>query len=128
MTDEELAWMRSAFDERVMYIQDALDADLPTHTLQDVWDMIADPTKPVQFWPTPNGAVVTMLDRYPRMSLLRFWLAGGDLGELSKIEPRIAEWGRRNGCEYALIGGRDGWVRKLAGYRKVSSVMVRPLI
>lgn len=45
------------------------------------------------------------------------WLAGGDLGELRRMEAAASDWARANGCSRMTIRGRKGWERALPGYR-----------
>lgn len=125
MTAEEMGWLASEFCRCRPWLQAALDRDIGTHTLDDVWQLLV--TGPVQLWPTPNAAMVTMIEQYPRRKLLRGWLSGGDLEEIQAHEPVIRAFAEREGCDGVMISGRRGWAKAFDGYREVASMMVRDL-
>lgn len=125
MNARDTAWLATEFLRCGPWIQAALDEDLATHTLDDVWDLIV--SGPVQLWPTPNAVMVTVLEAFPRKKLLRGWLAGGKLSEIQEHEPRIRAWAEKQGCDHIVIGGRFGWLRAFDGYRRVSTAMARDL-
>lgn len=125
MTDDERAWLRAQFERCAPWLQAALDRDAGTHALEDVWELIESGV--AQLWPTPNGAIVTVVEAYPKAKVLRFWLAGGTLRELQKSEPTIRAWAKDQGCTLVLIGGRRGWLKALPDYRELCTAMVREI-
>lgn len=80
-----------------------------------------------QFWPGERSAGVTEIVDYPRATVLRIWLAGGDLDELREMHDAACDWGKTQGCHMVQILGRDGWARALDGYEKVHVVMGKKL-
>lgn len=80
-----------------------------------------------QLWPGDRSAGVTEIVDYPRATVLRLWLAGGDLDELREMHDAACEWGKAQGCDMVQILGREGWARALDGYEKVYTVMGRKL-
>lgn len=125
MPAEQMAWLATEFLRCRPWLQAALDRDVGTHTLDDVWHLLA--TGPVQLWPTPNAAMVTVVEQYPQAKLLRGWLSGGSLREIQAHEPIIRAFGEREGCSKVLINGRRGWLGAFDGYREVSTTMVRDI-
>ena len=107
------------------HIQDALDHCGNTHTVDDVLQMVEDGK--AQLYVGNRCAVVTQIMDLPAAKQLHYWLAGGDLGELRKIEKRVSENAKKNGCTQASIIGRRGWGKTL-GYDEMATVMTRNLI
>lgn len=122
MTEEELRWLRGEFERCTPWLQDALDRDIGAFTIDDVWDYIA--TGRAQLWTSPDSAVVTALEHFPRKTMLRYWLCGGDL-QCLKLEPVIEAWAKSAGATGCMIGGRKGWLRRLSGYREACTFMVK---
>jgi hypothetical protein len=130
MTEEEQAWLLAEFRRCSPYIQEALDRDIGTHELPDVWKLIAE--RKAQLWPLPNSAVVTVLEYFPRKIVLRYWLCGGIprgsvLKECLSIQDSIENWARSSGAVCALIGGRQGWMGVLPGFKKTAVLMTKAL-
>lgn len=126
MTEDQIAWLAEEFSRCSGWIQAALDRDIGTHDLEDLWTDIERGA--AQLWPLPNGVIVTVVEEYPKLKLLRFWLAGGDLGELVEHEKIIANVFReKEGCSFASFIGRRGFLRTLPGYDEVYAVGVRRL-
>lgn len=123
MTDDERAWLRQQFDRCAPWIQAALDRDIGTHELDDVWQAIA--TGKAQLWARPNSAVVTALEYHPRKVVLRYWLCGGELEDCLKSEPAIENWAKSAGAKTVVIGGRRGWLKALRGYREAGAYMTK---
>lgn len=127
MTDEERAWLRSEFERCSPWIQAALDRDIGTHDLSDVWDYLAD--ERAQLWPRPKSVVVTAVEYHPRKIVLRYWLCGGDeLDDCLMSEAAIEAYGKKAGASCAVIGGRRAWVRALKDYREAGSYMVKDFV
>lgn len=125
MGDDERAWLRAQFERCAPWLQAALDRDVGTHALEDVWALIESGI--AQLWPTPDGAMVTVVETYPKAKVLRGWLAGGDLRQIQKSEPTIRAWAKDVGCTLVMIGGRRGWLKAFDGYREFYTVMVREI-
>lgn len=134
MTDEDRAWLLAEFVRCAPYIQAALDRDIGTHELSDVWDCIVEGK--AQLWPKPNSAIVTVLQYFPRKTVLRYWLCGGETeGAKAKIALKesvtatkdIEAWAKEAGATLASIGGRDGWLRVLPGFEKNAVFMTKVL-
>lgn len=117
--------LRREFVRCRQWIQDALDRDVGTHDIDDVWAAIE--CEAAQLWPYTNSAIVTTVETYPQCKVLRFWLAGGDLDELLAGEVEISAWAEQQGCALNSFGGRRGWVRTLPGYSEAYTVVVKRL-
>ena len=97
------------------WIEAALEYSLGTHTLDDVREVVL--SGHAQFWPGPEGAIVTEIQVYPRGKVLHFWLAGGDLEHLvNVIRPAVEKWGRTMGCTRSTITGRPGWLKAMKAH------------
>lgn len=107
------------------YIEAALDYANHSHNIGDVRRAIEIGN--AQFFPLENSAIVTEIVDYPKKSVCRIWLAGGDLDELIHAEKHIARWAKQIGCHGMEIIGRKGWQRKLSDYRDTSVVLVKEL-
>jgi hypothetical protein len=106
-------------------LEPALDYAGHTHDEADLVEAIAEGA--LQFWPGDNSAIITELVSYPRFGALRFFLAGGELAELKRMESQIVEWARECGCARVEIGGRRGWQRALSGYSRLCTVLAKPI-
>ncbi len=125
ITDAERTWLRAEFERCSPYIQKALDRDIGTHELPDIWELIADGR--AQLWSLPNSAVVTVIEYFPRKTVLRYWLCGGKLEECLGVQDRIEDWARSAGATDVVIGGRDGWLKALTGFSKNAILMTKVL-
>ena len=123
MTEDELKWLRGQFERCTPWIQAALDRDIGAFNIDDVWEYIA--TGKAQLWALPESVVITALEHFPRKTVLRYWLCGGDLEDCLKAEANIEAWAKRAGAVCAVIGGRRGWVRALKGYRETCVFMTK---
>jgi hypothetical protein len=127
MSEDVPDWMRE-FARCAPYIEAALKYDGGTHTVEDVMLSVAAGER--QFWPGKQSAIVTELARHPRMSVLHFWLAGGDLQELETMVGPIERWAKEQGCTRITLAGRRGWARTFmrdAGYEPRWAVMAKDL-
>ena len=125
MSETGREWLRAEFDRCRPWVEAALEYDVGTHDVADVWSKIEQGH--AQLWPLPNSVLITTIDVYPKRKALHWWIAGGDLKEIQENEPRVNEWAKRMGCDIAMIGGRKGWLRAVPGYREVQTVMVKDL-
>lgn len=107
------------------FIEAALGHAHGTHTLDDVLKLIV--AGEAQFWAYPDAAIVTEIIRYPQKTVLRFWLAGGNLDTLIEAEAEVIAWSKQWGCVGVEIFGRKGWVRALNGYQPTSTIMVKDI-
>jgi len=101
--------LRSEFERLRSTIERALPYAGGTHSIEDVWDAIANGT--LQLWPGKVSAIVTQVIQYPRSKELVFFLAAGDLEEIQRVYDVILDWGKAQGCERATFMGRKGWER-----------------
>ena len=89
----------------------------PAHDIDHVWEAIESGNCVI--WPTDNSCTVVEIVEHPTgIKTLNYWLAGGDLEELKRIEEVVSEYGRKNGFYAVTILGRQGWQRALPGYEK----------
>ena len=109
-------------------VQSALEYSGGTHTFDDVAQAVTE--NRFQVWPGVNSVVVTEIIVYPRLKNLHYFLAGGDLDELSRMRPLIESWGKSIGCTRVTLAGRRGWSKtflKDEGYSPQWSVMAKEL-
>jgi hypothetical protein len=71
--------------------------------------------------------MVTLIERFPRKTVLRGWLAGGSLTEIQISESAVAQWAKEAGCDLVLIGGRKGWLKAFSDYRECFTIMSKEL-
>lgn len=107
ISDDDLAF-HELWERYAPMLQKALDRCCEgTWWLVDVKHAVM--TGRMQFWTTPNAAVVTEILTYPRKSALNCWLCGGSMAEMAELYPSLEKFARDNGC-YAMYGaGRKGW-------------------
>lgn len=105
------------------WIEDALQYAHGSHTLDDVYQTVVKGD--AQFWPAEDAGLVTEIVDYPQRRTLRFWLAGGNLKTLERLEKKVIDWSKQWGCEACEIVGRRGWVKALEGYEDVATVGVK---
>ena len=99
-----------------------------THAYDDVARMIA--AGELQLWPGPASCIVTEVIRFPRKTVLNFFLAGGTLRELEAMAPLVCAWGKTQGCDAATFTGRKGWARTFLtrqGWTAPLTFYARPL-
>ena len=110
------------------HVEAALEYSGGTHNFDDVAEMVKDHR--LQLWPAKDSVVLTEIIVYPRLKNLHYFLAGGDLDELSRMRPLIESWGKSIGCTRVTLAGRSGWSRtflKDEGYSTKWSVMAKDL-
>jgi hypothetical protein len=110
------------------HVEAALEYSGGTHDFEDVVQMVEDHR--LQLWPAKDSVVLTEIIDYPRLKNLHYFLAGGDLDELSKMRPLIESWGKTIGCTRVTLAGRRGWAKtflKDEGYSPQWSVMAKEL-
>ena len=121
-TDTSLSdeWNRcSAWLEAALYYSNG------THTIDDVLETVQ--RGDAQFWHYPDAAVVTEIIDYPQKRVLRYWLAGGNLKTLLKVEPSIRHWSQLWGCVGIEIIGRKGWHRVLKGFKQTGIILAKDM-
>ena len=110
------------------HVEAALEYSGGTHNFEDIIEMVEK--QQLQLWPARNSVVLTEIIVYPRLKNLHYFLAGGDLDELSKIRPMIESWGKSIGCTRVTLAGRRGWIKsflKDEGYSPQWTVMAKEL-
>ena len=89
-------------------------AGIISHTKDDLKEMVI--SNDAQLWSTPNGACLTCVTVYPRVSIVQIWLMGGDYEELmTKHADAVFRWGQSIGASLVYVQGRKGWTRRLRG-------------
>jgi len=107
------------------HIEAALAYSGDTHSLVQVVDAIKDGS--AQFFPLENSVIVTEVVDYPKKSVCRIWLAGGNMDELVEAEKKIVLWAKSHGCSGMEIIGRKGWERQLKDYNAASTVLIKEI-
>ena len=110
------------------HVEAALEYSGGTHSFDDVAEM--DEKQQLQLWPAKDSVVLTEIIVYPRLKCLHYFLAGGDLDELSRMRPMIESWGKSVGCTRVTLAGRRGWQKsflKDKGYSPQWSVLAKKL-
>jgi hypothetical protein len=110
------------------HVEAALEYSGGTHNFEDITQMVEDHR--LQLWPAKDSVVLTEIIVYPRLKNLHYFLAGGDLDELSRMRPMIESWGKSLGCTRVTLAGRRGWAKtflKDEGYSPQWSVMAKEL-
>lgn len=125
MTSHE-NWIKSEMKRCEPFIQRAIDRADGLYNYAYVEDSVLSGES--QFWPAPNSALVTKIENYPTGArACLYWLAGGDLKELSALEKVVSAWAKKQGCDRVYIMGREGWLRSLDGFSKKEVMMSRKL-
>jgi hypothetical protein len=110
------------------HVEAALEYSGGTHEFEDVVQMVEDHR--LQLWPAKDSVVLTEIIDYPRLKNLHYFLAGGDLDELSRMRPLIESWGKSVGCTRVTLAGRRGWAKtflKDEGYSPQWAVLAKDL-
>jgi len=107
------------------WISEALEYSGGTHSMDDVFGAVA--VGDAQLHPLEKSAIITEVVDYPRLTVCRIWLAGGDLDELMQAEKSIAVWAKNLGCDAMEINGRMGWKRQLKDYTATSVILTKDL-
>lgn len=97
------------------YIDDALQYAGGTHTYDDV--VVACLKGDLQPWFGPHSIIITEVIVSPRLRLLNYFIAAGNLQELEVMYAPVEEWGRQQGCTVATFTGRPGWQRSFLTQR-----------
>ena len=90
-------------------IQQALDRDGNTHSLEDIKKLVLKGD--AQFWPAKNSVGVTEMVSTPDCMILNGWLAAGKMDEVLELTKQAATFGKANGCKKMRVSGRKGWER-----------------
>ena len=110
------------------HVEAALEYSGGTHNFEDIIEMVEK--QQLQLWPAKDSVVLTEIIVYPRLKNLHYFLAGGDLDELSRMRPLIESWGKSLGCTRVTLAGRKGWAKtflKDEGYSPQWSVLAKEL-
>lgn len=77
----------------------------------------------------PILAAVTQLHVTDGVKDAFCWQMGGDFDRAGPVlVPLFLEWARNEGCAFAEINGRAGWMRKLRDWETVSVVLRKALV
>lgn len=98
-----------------------------THTLLDVVNAIK--RNEAVFFQRHDTIVVAEIRTFPQKTVLHFWVAAGDLGEVEALMPEIETWGRKQGATMAEAIGRAGWMKaaKKHGYKPQAALYLKDL-
>ncbi|WP_353246844.1 hypothetical protein [Limnohabitans sp.] len=110
------------------HVEAALEYSGGTHDFDDIVEMVGK--NQLQVWPATQSIVLTEIIVYPRLKNLHYFLAGGDLDELSRMRPMIESWGKSLGCTRVSLAGRRGWSKtflKDEGYSPQWTVLAKKL-
>jgi hypothetical protein len=110
------------------HVEAALEYSGGTHEFDDIVEMVGK--NQLQVWPASQSIVLTEIIVYPRLKNLHYFLAGGDLDELSRMRPMIESWGKSLGCTRVSLAGRRGWANtflKDEGYSPQWTVLAKKL-
>ena len=116
------------FDRCAPWLEAALSYGGGTHTLNDLADGVA--SGGFQLWAGQTAVVLTEIITYPQSRTLHYFLAGGKMPELMKMQPDIEAWARQLGCNRITLAGRRGWLRsflKDEGYAEKWTVMAKDI-
>lgn len=110
------------------HVEAALEYSGGTHAFDDIVEMVKK--EQLQVWPATQSIVLTEVIVYPKLKNLHYFLAGGDLDELSRMRPMIEFWGKSLGCTRVSLAGRRGWAKtflKDEGYSPQWTVLAKQL-
>lgn len=97
----------------------------------DYLDYLVLGTRHAQLWTGDEAAIVTAFRYFPnRVVAIEGLVAAGDLDEIrNRLIPAAEEWGRLQGCAFAMIASREGWVRALKndGYEPHQITLIKEL-
>ena len=93
------------------FLEPALEG---SHDLSDLEEELENGT--AQLWNLGDAAVVTQVSEWPRMRVLRVWLAGGSLEALRAAIPALDLLAVQFDCQRIEVDGRKGWGRVLDGF------------
>lgn len=85
------------------------------HTLAWLDDQVL--SGKVQFWRSPNAAMLTEVKSYPTGAKdIHVVIAAGDMKEIIALAPDAEQYGREHGCIGATVESRLGWAKALKPY------------
>ena len=113
------------FTRLAKHIEGALEYAGNSHTLTDIYEEIL--AGRAQLWAGKNSVIVTEIVSYPNFKSVRFWLAGGRMSELLKMEKKVTEWAKGIDCTVCEIIGRKGWEKVLTNYKKTAVILTKEL-
>lgn len=86
---------------------EALRVSGSTHRIEDLMEALK--TGRAQVWEHQGSLVVTEIMRHPRRTVLRYWLAAGEIDDLAALLPTLEQWGREVGADMVECEARRGW-------------------
>ena len=113
------------FNKALPHIRAALKHCGDTHKPAHVWAMLV--ARECELYVNENSAVVTQILKMPNGDQLHFWLAGGNLSEIKKLEQDIIDQAKKNGIKRVSLVGRAGWLKELSGYKDAGRILVKEL-
>lgn len=119
----EPEWLKE-FRRVQFHIENALEYNANTLTLQDIVDQIA--TGEMHLWAGTDSAIITQIVQFPRRKALHVPFGGGNLAEIEEMHPYIIDFAKKAECNMITIAGRKGWERtflKSVGFEFAYSVM-----
>ena len=120
---EEPDWLKE-FRRVQVYIENALEYNVGTATIQDIVDQIA--RGEMHLWTAENTAIVSQFVDFPRKRSLHLPFVGGNLEDIKKMAPSIINFAKAAKCDMLTTAGRRGWERtflKDLNFRPVYHVM-----
>lgn len=117
--------LRDEFERCWPWLAAALDRAGNTHGKEDLWQAIV--TERAQFWPGMRCALVTEVVVYPKLKSVRYWLAGGEMPEILRMQEHIDQWARAQGCVRAEACGRLGWLKALKNWSGRMAVLTKEI-
>lgn len=70
-----------------------------------------------RLWSDGRAAILAEIRSFPTgVKEVHGIAAAGDLQAIVGLIPLAEQWGRENGCKWAIIESREGWLRMLPGY------------
>mgnify|MGYP000420338986 CR=1 FL=1 len=101
-------WL-SEFKRCQQWIEDALEYNGGTHTIEDVLHAVA--TNEMQLWSADNSVIVGQIVQFPRKKAYHLPFVGGNLAEIESMGPSIRAFAKFLGCDWITSAGRRGWDR-----------------
>ena len=125
--DKENVRFQKEWDERVHYIEAALQKGQEPFSVEDVYDRVCAGL--AHFEPVEDGAAVFWFNDYPQRKLLRIWLYGGNMPSIEQVLDAAQKHAERLECDGIELDGRKGWERilKSHGFNYARSVLIKEL-
>ena len=107
-------------------MQSAIDNAYENHTVEEVMRAVAAGDATLMLGDA--SLLVMNLIEHNGEKTCHVWLGAGDKTEMiGPLRNKAEAWAREQGCKYATIEGRPGWVRALPDYQQVSVTVRKEL-